>query len=183
MTVLTRATFQDLYHVPGNRKAELVGGEIVMMSPTGAAPNFAAGEIFASLREYARRTGQGRAVTDNAAFRVDLAHRQSLSPDAAFHTGPVRGMKFFDRAPTFAAEVRSENDYGPAAEEKIRAKIRDYFDAGTRVVWDVDLLGEEVVKVYRDGDLERPAVYRLGEVAEAEPAVPGWSMAVDELMD
>ena len=122
-------------------------------------------------------------MTDNAAFRVDLPHRESLSPDAAFHTGPIHGMKFFDQAPVFAAEVRSENDYGPQAEEKIRAKIRDYFDAGTRVVWEVDLLGEEVVKVYRDGDLDRPTVYRSGEVAEAEPAVPGWPMAVDELLD
>ena len=142
----TRATIPDLYDVPENRKAELIGGEIVMMSPTGATLNFAAGEIFASLRAHARQTGVGRAVTDNAAFKVDLPHRESLSPDAGFYVGPLPGMKFFDSPPVFAAEVRSENDYGPKAEKAIRQKRLDYFTAGTTVVWDVDLLSEEVVR-------------------------------------
>ncbi len=183
MTIQATATIEDLYFVPEDGKAEIVEGEIRRMSPTGAAPNFAAGEIFASLREYARRAGRGRAVTDNAAFRVDLPHRESLSPDAAFTTGRVPGMKFFDSAPVFAAEVRSENDYGPQAEKEIGDKRRDYFAVGTEVVWDVDLLGDEVVRVYRATDPDNPTVYRCGEIAEAEPAVPGWSMPVDDLLD
>jgi Uma2 family endonuclease len=96
MTTKTRATLEDLYGVPDNGKAEIVNGEVVIMSPTGAAPNYAAGEIFASLREYARKTKAGRAVTDNAGFKVNLPHRDSLSPDAAFYTGVPGGMKFFD---------------------------------------------------------------------------------------
>ena len=92
-------------------------------------------------------------------------------------------MRFFEGAPAFAAEVRSENDYGPNAEREIARKIADYFAAGTQVVWDVDLLGEDTVKVYRASDPNNPAVYRRGEIAEAEPAVPGWAMAVDELFD
>jgi Uma2 family endonuclease len=81
----------------------------------------------------------------------------------------------------FAVEVRSEGDYGPRAERKIAAKRADYFAAGTLVVWDVDLLSENVVRVYRSSDPENPAIYRRGQVAEAEPAVPGWSVAVDDL--
>jgi Uma2 family endonuclease len=92
-------------------------------------------------------------------------------------------MKFFDAAPIFAVEVRSEGDYGPAAEEAIAAKRADYFAAGTRVVWDVDLLGPDVVRVYRAETPERPTVYRQGELAEAEPAVPGWRMAVADLFE
>jgi Uma2 family endonuclease len=60
-------------------------------------------------------------------------------------------------------------------------KRRDYFAAGTLVVWDVDLLGEDVVRVYRADGPETPTVYRRGEMAEAEPAVPGWHMPVDDL--
>ena len=67
-----RATIKDLYKVPDDGKAEIVNGDIVLMPPTGAEPNYAAGEIFASLREYVRRTKNGRAVTDNAGFRVNL---------------------------------------------------------------------------------------------------------------
>ena len=49
------------------------------------------------------------------------------------------------------------------------------------VVWDVDLLSNEVVRVYRASDPGHPTIYRRGESAEAEPAVPGWTMAVDNL--
>jgi Uma2 family endonuclease len=80
----------------------------------------------------------------------------------------------------FAVEVRSEGDYGSAAEESMAAKRADYFAAGTRVVWDVDLLSPEVVRVYRADRQDTPTLYRRGEIAEAEPAVPGWSMPVDD---
>lgn len=139
----------DLYHVPENGKAELVNGELVAMSPTGGLPSSAGGAIYASLRQYQRTVGGGRAYADNTVF---------------------------------AAEVRSENDYGPQAEEEMARKRADYFAAGTRVVWDVDLLGEDVVRVHRATSPE-PTIYRRGEGAEAEPAVPGWRMPVDELFE
>ena len=60
-------------------------------------------------------------------------------------------------------------------------KRADYFAAGTLVVWDVDLLSDDVVRVYRTSEPESATIYRRGEIAEAEPAVPGWTMAVDDL--
>jgi len=179
MSTKTEATIEDLYKVDG--KAEIVNGEIVLMSPTGDMPGYAGDEIFASLRDYGKRTGAGRAVGDNKAFRVNLPHRKSFSPDAAFYTGAQSGMKFFEGAPVFAAEVRSENDYGAKAEREIAKKRGDYFAAGTQVVWDVDLLSDDVVRVYRADKPDDPTVYRRGQAAEAEPAVPGWTMPVDDL--
>ena len=84
-------------------------------------------------------------------------------------------------APIFAAEVRSEGDYGPAAERSMAAKRADYFRAGTLVVWDVDVLRDMVVRVYRADNPQNPTVYGRGEVAEAEQALPGWTMPVDDL--
>ena len=180
MPTKTQATIEDLYRVRG--KAELVNGEIVHMSPTGDLPGRAGGSIYASLRAFERRAG-GRAYLDNVGFVVDLPRRQSFCPDAAFYVGKSSGMKFLDGAPALAVEVRSENDRGPKAERKLAEKRADYFAAGTSVVWDVDLLAKDVVKVYRASDPERPTAYRRGEAAEAEPAVPGWTMPVDELCD
>lgn len=181
MVANLQATIEDLYALPSDQKAEIVNGEIVIMSPTGAAPSFAAGEIFVGLREYSRRTKNGYAVTDNAAFRVTLPNRESFSPDAAFFMGKWTGMKFFEGAPVFAVEVRSEGDYGPLAERDMARKRTDYFAAGTSVVWDVDLLSDEVIKSYSDRNPETPIIFRRGEIANAEPAVPEWSMAVDDL--
>jgi Uma2 family endonuclease len=176
-----RATIDDLYAVDG--KAELVDGEIRVMPAAGDRPNRAGARIVVSLFEYERRTGSGRVFMDGAGFRVDLPNRGSFSPDAAWYTGRPTGMKFLEGAPAFAVEVRSEGDYGPAAERDMAAKRADYFAAGTLVVWDVDLLAPDPVRVYRAADPDRPTVYRRREVAEAEPAVPGWRMAVDDLFD
>jgi len=175
----TEATIEDLYRV--EQKAELVNGEIVLMSPTGFTPSYAGYEIFVSLRSYVKRIKQGIAIGDNQTFRVSLPHRKSFSPDAAYHVGKPTGMKFLEGAPIFAVEVRSEGDYGPRAEQQMATKRVDYFAAGTAVVWDVDLLSEDVVRVYLATAPEQPTIFRRGQLANAEPAVPGWTMPVDEL--
>lgn len=179
MSTKVEATIDDLYKVEG--KAEIVNGEIVHMPLTGALPGYAGDEIFTSLRSYSKRTKFGRAFSDSKAFVVDLPHRKSFCPDAGFYVGPDSGMKFYQGAPVFAVEVRSENDYGRYADRKMAQKRDDYFAARTLVVWDVDLLGDDVVRVYRSTNPEIPVIYRRGELAEAEPAVPGWTMPVDDL--
>lgn len=178
MTAAARATIEDLYRSKG--KAEIVDGEIVPMSPTGGLPGIAGGIIYASLLDHQRRVGGGWALPDNVGFVVDLPHRRSFSPDAAFHHGPRPTMRFMQGAPAFAVEVRSEEDYGPAAEAAIKAKRTEYLAAGTLVVWDVDLQGPLTIRAYRTGETT-PQVFRRGEVAGAEPAVPGWRFRVDEL--
>ena len=181
MSIKTQATIEDLYHVPENGKAEIVNGELRLMPPEGDLPSRAAGEIGFSLHAYAQRTGAGRPYGSTAGFVVDLPNRKSFCPDAAFYVGPRTGGKFLEGAPVFAVEVRSESDYGPQAEQDMAAKRRDYFAAGTLVVWDVDVLRSENVRVYRASDPDNTTVYRRGEIAEAEPAVPGWTMPVEDL--
>ena len=179
MSTKVKATIEDLLKV--KQKAEIVNGEIILMSPTGSLPGYAGDAIFSSLWEYSKRQKYGRAIGDNKGFVVNLPHRESFSPDAAFYVGASSGMRFYQGAPVFAVEVRSEGDYGPRAEREIAAKRADYFAAGTLVVWDVDLLSENVVRVYRSNDSANPTFYVRGEIAEAEPAVPGWTIAVDDL--
>jgi Uma2 family endonuclease len=181
MATTTRSLIDELYAVEG--KAEIVGGRLQIMEGTGDMPSRTGGAIYASLRAHERQTHSGIAYPDNAVFLVDLPNRQSFSPDAAYFAGPRTGMKFLNGAPVFAAEVRSEGDYGRTAEREMAQKRADYFAAGTLVVWDVDLLAEDVVRVYRAADPSHPTVFRRGQLADAEPAVPGWRMPVDELFE
>jgi Uma2 family endonuclease len=179
MAGIREAGVGDLYRVPG--KAELVNGELSVMSPGGGSHGYAAGVIYASLLDHARRTKRGIALPDNVGFIVNLPNRRSFCPDAAFWNGAPLSAKFLEGSPIFAVEVRSAEDYGPAAERAVAAKRADYFTAGTLAVWDVDLRAMQV-HVYRSTDLARPSSYGRGQQAEAEPAVPGWSMPVDDLI-
>src|SRR5260370_30893602 len=132
-----RATLDDLYRTEG--KAELIGGRIVHSMPTGFAGSLIAGNVYASLRDYAKKSAKGWAFTDSMGFAVrELSSgRESFSPDAAYYMGPSPSnrMRFVMGAPTLAVEVRSESDYGPAAEQEIAAKRRDYFEAGNLLGW------------------------------------------------
>ncbi len=169
------ATLDDLARTPG--KAELIGGRIVPLMPTGLRPNLIAGRIYRSLADHADATGLGLALTDNMGFAVPElpSGRQSFSPDVAYYDGPfsTSDMRFIQGPPTFAVEVRSEGDYTPAAERAIAAKRADYFAASTHIVWDVDSIAE-TIHAYHSAAPDRPKTFRKGQDADAEPAVPGW---------
>ena len=177
------ATLDDLYRVEG--KAELIAGRIVQFMASGYDPSLVAFEIAVSLRVHAAGLGIGKAFADGIGYALDppLANgRQSFSPDASYYTGPppANRMRFIEGTPTFAVEVRSENDYGEAAEAEMEAKRADYFEAGTVVVWDVDPQAKTIA-CYCGNPANPVAGFGQGQVAEAEPAVPGWRLAVDDL--
>lgn len=176
---------EALYREPG--KAEILNGRIVRFDMTGRKPGFAGDAILFALWTFVKSTKpSGIAVGDGKAFLVDLPTRESFSPDAAYYEGPNSGAKFFNGAPRLAVEVRSEGDYGPAAERDMREKRDDYFTAGTEVVWDVDVLqGEEIVRKFtKAGGAQTPvAMYKRGETADAEPVAPGFTMPVDDLFE
>ena len=177
----TEELIAELYRTV--EKAEIINGKVVKFMSTGFEPGIASGNIFISLKSYQRQTRSGLAIPDNVGFLVNLPHRKSFSPDAAFFVGQASGMKFLQGAPVFAVEVRSENDYGKKAEQEIADKRRDYFAAGTEIVWDVDLQSEDIIKSYHCNNPSDARIFRRGEMANAEPTLPGWIMAVDELFE
>jgi Uma2 family endonuclease len=181
-TTSQRATLADLARVTD--KAELIGGRIIHFMPTGDLPSRISLAIVFSLESHRRLTRHGVAYTDNIGFAIPElpSGRESFSPDASYFDRPPPSdeMGFVAGPPTLAVEVRSKGDYGPAAELEMAAKRVDYFQAGTAVVWDVDPR-ERCVRIFRPDAPERPTVFKKGQQADAEPAVPGWRMAVDEI--
>ena len=178
-TIARPATLDDLMRVEG--PAELVDGEIVHVSPNGLLPGRIARRIGRILDDYVDvHSGEVTDGTVGYALGRLPSGRQSISPDMGYFTGPpqMNLMRFVTVCPVFAVEVRSENDYGPAPDRDYAAKRADYFAAGTLVVWDVDPLAETITTYRVDGT---SATYRVGDTAEAEPACPGWRVAVAEL--
>lgn len=177
-----KVTVDDLYRVQG--KAELVHGELIHMSPAGRRHGRASLKIARSLDEHADHCGGGIAFGDNVGFLVNLPDRQSFSPDAAWlatdEADAELDYRFVDGAPAFAVEIRSPSDETLPGERALQQKIADYFDAGTLVVWGVDL-SAEVIRSYRSHVPNECLVLQRGDIADAEPAVPAWRFAVDSL--
>jgi Uma2 family endonuclease len=178
----TIMTITDLQRVGG--KAELIGGRIIHLMPTGFRPGQVGGRIYRSLDDYATSRGRGVALPDNVGFIVPelSSGRESFSPDAAYFLGPLPAddMDFLEGPPALAVEVRSKGDYGDAAEAEMAAKRADYFEAGTAIVWDVDPRAR-LVRVYRAASPDRPVTFGLGQITDAEPILPGWRLAVDQV--
>jgi len=181
-SVETRATIDDLYREEG--KAELIGGRIVRYMASGLRPSRIALRIYRRLADFAEAAGRGEAYADGLGYAVPelSSGRESFEPDASYYFGPfpTNQMRFIDGPPTFAVEVRSQNDYGHSAEMEMAAKRADYFEAGTKVVWDVDPVAE-LIHAYRPENPAIPTTFARGAIADAEPAVPDWTIAVDDV--
>jgi Uma2 family endonuclease len=175
------ATIDDLRRT--KLKAEIVNGELLVIGPSGDAPARAAGKILIRLHMHMERHGGGEPFGARLAYILDLPNRQAICPDVSWFTGELVNAGFPRRAPVFAVEVRDAIDHGAEAERRMAAKRADYFAARTQVVWDVDVLREKLIRAYHSNNPEHATVYRRGDVADAEPAVPGWRFSVDELFD
>jgi Uma2 family endonuclease len=182
MIAQRRATLEDLYQVEG--KAELIGGRVVQFMASGHRPSRVAFRIARRLDDDAENVGRGNAYPDGIGYAVPelSSGRESVQPDASYYDSPLpaNDMRFIEGPPTFAVEVRSENDYGPAADAEYTAKRADYFEAGTRAVWDVDPVARTITRYSTDAP-DRPTVFQVGEQADAEPALPGWRIWVADV--
>lgn len=175
------ATVEDLHLT--KLKAEIVDGQLIAIGPTVVASAHAAWSVRDSLHQHERAVGGGHAYGSRLAFIVDLPNRLSFCPDASWYVGDPEAWSFPLGAPAFAVEVCDPPEYGDEAERRMAAKRADYFAAGTQVVWDVDVLRENVIRCYRADDPHTPILLRRGDIAEAEPAVPGWRFPVDGMFD
>ena len=177
----TRATIEDVLRFDG--KAELIDGKVVPLMGAGVRHSRIGSLIYMSLFRYEKERGNaGFAFDDNLIFQVKklLSRRESFSPDAAFFAGTLSldDDGCVNGPPTLAVEVRSPEDYRPKGLREMAAKRDDYLEAGTLVIWDVDPRSAEITMYRAD---QPPLVFRRGDDAHAEPAVPGWTMKVDDI--
>ena len=177
MVTKAPATIDDLYNAPDDGKYELVDGRLVRMSPTGGRPGHISLRIASALLAYQDATNSGNAFGDNVGFIVSTPRERSFSPDAAYAHTPAINDNFVEDAPVFAVEVRSKNDYGPRMDAEYAAKRADYFAAGTQVVWDVNPRAR-VIDSYHADDPDTPRRFTSNDIADAEPALPGWRVSV-----
>ena len=159
-------------------RCELIDGEIVRMSPSGAEHGNVAMNLGAVLREFVKTRGLGKVFAAETGFK--LAPRRVRAPDVAFVRAErlAAGLprRFFDGPPDLAVEVVSPSDTWP----EVEAKVEDWLARGARSCWVVDPK-TRLVMIHHPGG----RVTRLDDkaVIKDEDVLPGFSVSVNEVFE
>ena len=162
----------------GNRY-ELIGGELMMMSPAGGQHGILAARILRKLGNFVEDAGLGAVFAAETGFLLTSNPDTVRAPDVAFvcrqrldDVGPVTG--YWPGAPDLAVEVLSPSDSYSQVEEKALC----WLDSGCRMVLVVDPQQEHIT-VYESRD--RIRVLDIDATLDGGTVVPGWSVPVAEV--
>jgi Uma2 family endonuclease len=174
-------TIEELEQLPDDEYCyELVNGWLVREPPPGGAHGYIAGEILLALGSHVKRAGLGWTFAAETGFILVAEKPQTVrAPDASFVAkerlprGPAP-KGHVPLAPDLAVEVVSPTNRWT----EVAAKVRDYLDAGTRLVWIVDP-PLRTVTVHRPGGAW--IVRGEDDALDGEDVVPGFRVRVGDL--
>lgn len=183
MVTRARATAQDLWRLgEGDVRRELVNGEVIEMAPVGGLHGQVTGRVYRRLAAHVEQHGGGEVVVGDVGFVLTLPNdpERVRAPDVAFLSSqrlPEGRVPegFFRHAPDLAVEVLSPSD-NPV---EVQQKVRDYLDAGARLVW-VMAPQARTITVYRGDGSAR--LLREQERLEGEDVLPGSIIPVADLV-
>ena len=175
-------TARDLWRLgEGDVRRELVDGEVIEMAPVGGSHGEITGRFYRRIGDHADRQGSGKVVVGDVGFVLQLPNdpERVRAPDVGFiarHRLPEGRLPegFLVGAPDLAVEVLSPSD-NPV---DIAQKVRDYLEAGTRLVW-VAAPAAKTVTVYRPDGSAR--LLREYESLDGEDVLPGLSIPLAEI--
>lgn len=184
MAIRARLTADDLWRMgTGDARRELVNGEVIEMAPAGGVHGGVTSRIALKLMLHVDAHGGGKVVTVDVGFVLMLPGdpERVRAPDVAFVSTerlpegrlPVG---FIHGAPDLAVEVLSPSD-NPL---DVQQKVRDYIEAGSRLVWIV-APAPRAVTVYRPDGSAR--LVREPEPLDGEDVLPTLTIPLGEILE
>ena len=173
-------TADDLLAMGAEDRYELVKGVLVPMSPPPAPQHgYVASTIDYLVGSFVRPRRLGWTFGAETGFRLFRDPDTVRAADFSFVTrGRItRDMdlsRYVDLAPDLVVEVMSPSD----SEAEVLAKVREFLDAGVRLVW-VVYPRSKTVRVHRAG--REPLVLGAMEELSGEDGLPGFTCPVAEL--
>lgn len=175
-------TARELFRLPGvnSKHAELIAGVLRVGEPSGSQSSWVSLRIAMFLGVYVMEHDLGELTSEAGGYILKHNPDTVRAPDVAFVKRarlPVSGFTpyFFDGAPDLAVEVLSLSDRPKA----VRAKVSDYLETGTQLIWVVDPQ-RRVVIVHRPG--AAPEVVTEHGTLDGEGVVPGFRLAVVKIL-
>ena len=158
---------------------ELSRGMLVCMSPSSYTPGRIGGRLMTRLFAFVDDRGLGDCGSSEAGFRLRSDPDTVRAPDAWFVRAeriPV-GQEiegFFPGPPDLAVEVLSPS----ARFRDVMAKVRDYPDAGTPIVWALDP-ASKMTAIFRPGEPVR--FLDADGVLDGEDVLPGFTLPLGKI--
>jgi Uma2 family endonuclease len=171
-------TVQDLEKMQSqlpDYRLELVGGEVIVMSPSGYESDEVAFEFGRQIGNWVRPRKLGRVTGSSAGF--NLPNSDTRAPDVSFvQAERLRRSprSFAELAPDLMVEVKSPSDSLTA----LRAKIDQFLELGTRVGI---LINPEMSWVEIRRSNQEAITLHNGDVLTVPDLLPGWEVRVEDL--
>ena len=161
------------------KRTELVGGHLIVMAPAGGRHGQVAHRLGLFIGNHVLKRDLGRVFAAETGFVLRRHPDTVRAPDVAFVAGARLGAGetpagFLEMAPDLAAEVVSPGDSAAAVGDK----VRDWLEAGTRVVWVVCPETRSVV-VHRRRHAEK--ALHEADVLDGDPVFEDFAVPVREL--
>lgn len=159
-------------------RSELVRGKLVREPRPGPRHGRTQARLAAELDTHVEKEGLGSVFTD-VGVEIPGQPRTVRGPDLAFYVSdrlpdPLP-EGFLDAAPDLAVEVVSPSN----TVSELVEKVKEYLEAGTRLVWVVDP-GSRTATVYRSLDDVR--ILTEEESLDGADVVPGFRVTVREIL-
>ena len=187
MTSAALITAEELLAYPTpDKRVELVRGRLIVREPPGMRHGECAVRITVAISNYLARDRElqraavtrGRVLTGDVGFTLARNPDTVRGPDVAYVSrerwaGPLP-VGYGEFAPDLVVEVRSPSDRVGA----VLAKVGDWLDAGSLVVWVVDPSRQQVIVYRADGS---QAMLGVEDVIDGESLLPGFTLSIAEL--
>jgi Uma2 family endonuclease len=182
MAIKTRVTAEELWRLgEGDLRRELVNGEGVEMAPVGGIHGRITSRVTRRLVEHVTQHGGGEVVVGDVGFVLTLPYdpERVRAPDVAYIAmdrlpdGQLP-QGFIPGAPDLAVEVLSPSD-NPV---DIQQKVRDYLEAGARLVWVIAPAAKSATIYRADGSAR---LLRETDRLDGEDVLPGMAIALAEV--
>jgi Uma2 family endonuclease len=179
-TIAPLVTVEDLANLPSDLRYELIDGVVIEVPPANARHGHIAVKIAGRLDGHATANHLGLVFVE-VGFILRRNPDRMRAPDVAFVRAdriPPGGVPetFWEVAPDLVVEVISPND----TPTEIRTKVREWIEAGVRLVW-VVYPGNRTVEVLRSLQLRQ--ILTADDTIDGSDVLPGFSCQVAEFFE
>jgi Uma2 family endonuclease len=162
-----------------DKHVELVRGVLVVREPPGYTHGRVTANLAWRLMSHVDAAGAGLVFVGDSGFKLAADPDTVRGPDIAFisrgRLPDPEPIGYAQMAPDLVVEVLSPGD----RPGETLAKVGDWLDAGTRLVWVVDP-ARRLARLYRQDGTE--SLVTATEALGGEDVVPGFSCPLEEIL-